>query len=341
MRRCVLFLGILAGPACAFDASGVGDDEGSTGAEPTSGVDGDALGLLVCGDAVCGRGEAVESCPRDCNVCGDGVVFGSEACDNGINEDPAYAVGVRAEACTAECRLVASCGDGVQNGPEQCDAGGAQTAECEADCRAPVCGDGVFNSDAGEGCDDANAVEGDGCSPDCERERRVFVTSFELSGDFEPIESNPEDLRGIALADLRCNQRAERAGLPGVYKAWLADFTTEPADRFDTAFEGLYRLPTPEAQVVARSWRDLVDGELLHPIVADEHGETMLARVWTSTTSNGLVASSDHCMNWSKSAWSIEVFATTGVSWATDAAWTSDGEAACAEAHAFYCFEDR
>lgn len=38
---------------------------------------------------------------------------------------------------------------------------------CREDCRRPHCGDGRL--DAGERCDDGNALGGDGCSPDCQR----------------------------------------------------------------------------------------------------------------------------------------------------------------------------
>ena len=41
------------------------------------------------------------------------------------------------------------------------------SSSCRVDCSVPTCGDGRF--DAGEVCDDANRVDGDGCSADCRR----------------------------------------------------------------------------------------------------------------------------------------------------------------------------
>jgi cysteine-rich repeat protein len=58
------------------------------------------------------------------------------------------------------------CGSGLVDPGEECDAGGA-SAECDGDCTAVQCGDGVVNSAAGEQCDDGNDVGGDGCAPDC------------------------------------------------------------------------------------------------------------------------------------------------------------------------------
>ncbi len=40
-----------------------------------------------CGDGICQAGETVQSCVSDCNVCGDGIVAGSEQCDDGNQVD--------------------------------------------------------------------------------------------------------------------------------------------------------------------------------------------------------------------------------------------------------------
>jgi cysteine-rich repeat protein len=60
------------------------------------------------------------------------------------------------------------CGDSITNNvTEACDSGGVQTAGCEADCTAPLCGDGTLNGLAGEACDDGNTTPGDGCNAVC------------------------------------------------------------------------------------------------------------------------------------------------------------------------------
>ncbi|HRI09002.1 MAG TPA: DUF4215 domain-containing protein, partial [Nannocystaceae bacterium] len=91
-------------------------------------------------------------------VCGDGEVGGDEECDDG-NAD-------NTDECLDTC-VAASCGDAnVQAGVEECDDGG-RSATCDDDCTAVVCGDGVTNVSAGEACDDGNTDAGDGCSPAC------------------------------------------------------------------------------------------------------------------------------------------------------------------------------
>src|SRR6185503_974646 len=49
---------------------------------------------------------------------------------------------------------------------EACDSSGVNTANCDSDCTAPTCGDGIFNS-AAEPCDDGNTNNGDACENDC------------------------------------------------------------------------------------------------------------------------------------------------------------------------------
>ena len=72
---------------------------------------------------------------------------------------------------TATTPLGQHCGNGVVEGTEQCDDGkpdqaGDDTDACRNNCTRGVCGDGVVASVLGEECDDANAVPGDGCT-DC------------------------------------------------------------------------------------------------------------------------------------------------------------------------------
>jgi len=98
-------------------------------------------------------------------TCGDGVVDLGEECDDGnrsITDD-----------CLPDCRR-ARCGDlAVRSDPadpadrEECDVGGVETAGCDDDCTAVVCGDHHRNSLAGEACDDGNQQDGDGCASDC------------------------------------------------------------------------------------------------------------------------------------------------------------------------------
>lgn len=88
-------------------------------------------------------------------VCGDGVVEGDEACDDGIN-DGSY--GGCMPGCTA---LAPYCGDAtVTAPPEVCDDGtnlatyGGSKKLCGPGCQiAPYCGDGIVQIGFGEQCD--------------------------------------------------------------------------------------------------------------------------------------------------------------------------------------------
>jgi cysteine-rich repeat protein len=75
---------------------------------------------------------------------------------------------LRQYVCSSRPATYPSCGDGTRDPGEPCDSGAA-SEECDADCTAPHCGDGVVNTAAGEECDDGNAEELDACSSQCAR----------------------------------------------------------------------------------------------------------------------------------------------------------------------------
>jgi fibro-slime domain-containing protein len=90
-----------------------------------------------------------------CNpICGDGLVRGSEVCDDGVNNG---AYGGCLPGCVARAPY---CGDSLlQSPPELCDDGtnattyGGAQKKCGPGCKfAPYCGDGVASS--GESCDE-------------------------------------------------------------------------------------------------------------------------------------------------------------------------------------------
>lgn len=93
-------------------------------------------------------------------VCGDGVIEGSEQCDDGNLDDE--------DACLATCQL-SSCGDGIiHRGVEQCDDGNTlDDDECTSSCERAFCGDGVVQTGV-EQCDDGNQDDFDACLPTCE-----------------------------------------------------------------------------------------------------------------------------------------------------------------------------
>lgn len=96
-------------------------------------------------------------------VCGNGIVEGDEACDDGNRSNN--------DQCTSSCEL-ARCGDGlVQIGEEVCDDGNTDnTDDCLNTCMAASCGDGFLQTDI-ELCDDGNSNDNDQCTSSCERAR--------------------------------------------------------------------------------------------------------------------------------------------------------------------------
>src|SRR5262249_31703162 len=57
-----------------------------------------------------------------------------------------------------------------------------ETATCDKQCRAIVCGDGKIQGK--EQCDDGNTVAGDGCSPDCKPEPVTCTGTIDLTVNF-------------------------------------------------------------------------------------------------------------------------------------------------------------
>ena len=324
----------------------------------------------VCGDGylhqdveACDDGNGVndDECTNACAAatCGDGIVQAllDEECDDGNDDD--------GDDCPGSC-VVAYCGDGYHHQEvEGCDDGG-DSETCDMDCTAAICGDEYVNAVAGEVCDDGNELEsddcvkcqaascgdgylhegveecddgnvepGDGCDASCASEwKTVFITSVLYKGD----------LGGLAGADAKCQARAEAAGLPGLYKAWLSVQGEGPNTRF-TKSSKPYRLV--DGTIVADVWSDLVDGSLDAPITLTELGAaapigTTLCdggghpAAWTSTNWNGSPANFNACSNWTttqgQGAWGRAT--ASNVFW-TD--WCYNGS--CSWQASLYCFQ--
>lgn len=146
--------------------------------------------------------------------CGDGVVSGDEACDDGNTEsgdgcasdclsiEDGYTCLPQGGECTAIDEPQPSggtvrCGDGLVSGDEACDDGNTSSGDgCTSDCKTVEegytcpprggvcsktlpkevrCGDGVIGGD--EVCDDGNTESGDGCASDCLSIEEGYVCS--------------------------------------------------------------------------------------------------------------------------------------------------------------------
>jgi hypothetical protein len=168
-------------------------------------------------------------------------------------------------------------GDGCDPGQEPCNG---------------ICIDPQFDNDNCGGCGQPCMV-GEVCAQAaCLPKKYVFVSTYMFHGNFG----------GPAYANTACNDLAGIAQLPGTYFAWLSDGQQGPAS-FVPNGEGAYLLPN--GPLIATSWEDLLDGQLLAPINRNEFGGDiepspacgMGFAVWTGTTDMGL-PSAPNCDSW-------------------------------------------
>ncbi|MCH2110639.1 MAG: DUF4215 domain-containing protein, partial [Polyangiaceae bacterium] len=135
--------------------------------------------------------------------CGNGEKEGLEQCDDGSSSTEEDGCSNLCQvdqgwACVTDGSGLSSCqpicGNGEVDGAEQCDNGntGVGCVNCRllpgwdcstGTCIETVCGNGdgssraaaIAAAEAGEGCDDANQIAGDGCGPTCQLEPAVTV----------------------------------------------------------------------------------------------------------------------------------------------------------------------
>jgi len=170
--------------------------------------------------------------------CGDGFVDPGEDCDGNVGEETCVSLGHYMALGTLRCRpnckydlteCGGKCGDGVPdvNDGESCDGEnlngkscqslgyGGGTLVCKADCTfdrsgcTNACGNGYL--EGGEGCDDGNQRNGDGCSSECQTEEGWSCENLDPS-DCEPVcqdgqavgteECDKQDLRGETCLSL-------------------------------------------------------------------------------------------------------------------------------------------
>lgn len=164
--------------------------------------------------------------------------------------------------------------------------------------------------------------------------RRVFISSTTHPGGFPG---------GVTGADEFCQERAEAAGLPGRFVAWLStgDSKTQARKRLENS-EVPYQLV--DGTVVATGFEDLVDGTLAAPINLDEFGVTrnVTNGVWTGTAADGTGAGtfngSARCNKWVSS--SSGNSGRVGTSSATNNNWTNTGNNVnCDQPLRVYCFQ--
>jgi cysteine-rich repeat protein len=139
------------------------------------------------GDGCCPAGANAGN-DNDCAAsCGDGVVTAPETCDIAIPSGPGSCPTScdDGDACTTDALVGGgTCTATCQSTPitipadgDHCCPPGANSTN-DSDC-APACGNNVV--EPGEGCDDGNTSNGDGCSSTCQIELTAYrVTSMTL-----------------------------------------------------------------------------------------------------------------------------------------------------------------
>ena len=157
--------------------------------------------------------------------------------------------------------------------------------------------------------------------------RRAFLSSTEVLAS----------VGGVAAADALCQSLADAVALGGVWRAWLSDDSSNPADSFTRSSQPYQLL---DGTRIADDWADLTDGELAQPINRDETGQQWLGvvDVWTATSVAGQQTTAAPCSNWTVAAGGTYV----GIGRANDTAstWTQDLIQSCgASSVRIYCFE--
>lgn len=157
----------------------------------------------------------------------------------------------------------------------------------------------------------------------------VFLTSTVQDGN----------LGGLNGADAICQQRAQAASLPGVYKAWLSDDAQSPATRFVQSPDPYQRV---DGVTVANNWADLIDGTLLAPITVAETGAVFAnpaGRAWTNTLANGTAGGvlNQNCVNWTSNNNADD--GDEGQVTATSDNWTDFASGTCNNDFHLYCFQ--
>jgi fibro-slime domain-containing protein len=130
------------------------------------------------------------------SICGDGLRAPDEQCDDGPGNVTTPGTPVDGDGCSATCTVETGyvcppnlsckpvCGNGTLQPGEGCEEVSAGCSNCfirpgydcdtnGRNCHVTVCGadnTGPASTERGEGCDDGNAIAGDGCSPTCQLE---------------------------------------------------------------------------------------------------------------------------------------------------------------------------
>jgi hypothetical protein len=168
--------------------------------------------------------------------------------------------------------------------------------------------------------------------------KTVFLTSTVHDGDLKTAGGGATGLEG---GDNICNARAEVAGLPGTYTAWLSSSVTDARDRVTQASVPYRR--TVDGVIVADNFADLLDCSdtcLDAPIIFGESGTSLTFLTWTGTNQTGTKDYVNQCVDWTTPGDGANAGAFYGDTRDTGPRWTGTGWWPCNQGLALYCFQD-
>ena len=201
------------------------------------------------------------------------------------------------------------------------DATGNNTVRVAVGAFTDHCVDGDQNVDElGVDCGGADCDECVGDFPPL----RVFVTASS---------THTGNLGGLDGADATCQVAANRAEVPGRYRAWIGDDGVGPNERFT---QSPFPYVLTNGTVIAQNYTDLTDGTLAAPINIDEDGnQVTFAGVWTGASEDGSGFQGSSCAGWT----SLQGQAAFGFESQTGAGWSANDGQGCDVAYRLYCFE--
>lgn len=151
----------------------------------------------------------------------------------------------------------------------------------------------------------------------------VFVSSTTYTGA----------LGGLAGADIKCNNLATAAGLPGTWTAYLSTLTVNAIDRIPI----WNQLKRTDGTIVSATWDDMWYGSLSNPPNRNEYGIQRDASVWTGSDLYGKSYSfgGTFADTWTTNSGSS---VTYGNSSRISGGWSKEGQSFSHYNQSLYCF---
>lgn len=136
-------------------------------------------------------------------------------------------------------------------------------------------------------------------------------------------------------ADAQCSFAAMGANLPGSFRAWISETSSNIDGRLGISSCASYNYSLVDGTKIADNYADLKDGSLDAAWNKMPDGTTYTGNVWTGTNDNG-TSSGTHCGDWRLTTGN----GTYGTSSLTGAGWSNAGSQICSSFARLYCVEE-